>query len=134
MTETGITSANSHPLRIDTRICRPFMVALFLVVLAASAIRIAAISLPLERDEGEFAYMAQLILDGVPPYEQAYGQKMPGIYYAYALIMLFFGQSSAAIHLGLMLVNFASALFLFFVVKELFGMPQRQSPHLHLSF
>ena len=53
--------------------------ALALVVLASLAIRVRLLDVPLERDEGEYAYVAQLILEGVPPYQQAYTMKFPGV-------------------------------------------------------
>lgn len=59
-------------------------------------------NLPLERDEGEYAYAGQLIVDGIPPYQFAY-MKLPGTYAAYALIMAIFGQTSGGIHIGLLL-------------------------------
>ncbi|MCP3982767.1 MAG: hypothetical protein GY723_00165, partial [bacterium] len=52
---------------------------LLLVVLTTLAIRVRLLDVPLERDEGEYAYVAQLLLDGVPPYQQAYTMKLPGV-------------------------------------------------------
>ena len=40
---------------------------LLLLILFGAFIRIRLMSIPLERDEGEFAYMGQLILQGIPP-------------------------------------------------------------------
>jgi len=77
-------------------------VIVFGVVLA---IRIRLLGIPLERDEGEYAYAGQLILQGIPPYKLAYNMKFPGTYAAYAAIMSIFGQTIFAIHLGLLLVN-----------------------------
>lgn len=37
---------------------------------------------PLERDEGEYAYAGQLMLQGIPPYQLAYNMKLPGTYAA----------------------------------------------------
>ena len=42
------------------------------------AIRIRLLGVPLERDEGEYAYAGQLILQGVTPYTLAYNMKFPG--------------------------------------------------------
>jgi hypothetical protein len=81
----------------------------------ALAVRIRLLSMPLERDEGEYAYAGQLMLQGFPPYKLAYNMKFPGTYAAYALIMSIFGQSIVGIHLGLLLVN-AAAVFLIFVL------------------
>ena len=69
------------------------------------AIRIRLLGIPLERDEGEYAYAGQLMLQGIPPYKLAYNMKFPGTYAAYAAIMSIFGQTIFAIHLGLLLVN-----------------------------
>ena len=69
------------------------------------AIRIRLLEIPLERDEGEYAYAGQLLLQGIPPYKLAYSMKFPGTYVAYAITMLLFGQNITAIHLWLLLVN-----------------------------
>jgi len=79
------------------------------------AIRIRLIEVPLERDEGEYAYAGQLILQGVPPYTLAYNMKFPGAYAAYAAIMSVFGQTITGIHLGLLLVNAATIILIFFL-------------------
>src|SRR6266404_7215783 len=81
---------------------------LALVVLLFVWIRWWLREMPLERDEGEYAYAGQLILQGIPPYELAYNMKFPGTYAAYAVIMLIFVQTIHAIHLGLLLVNVAT--------------------------
>ncbi len=82
-------------------------------------IRIRLLGIPLERDEGEYAYAGQLILQGIPPYKLAYNMKFPGTYAAYAVIMSIFGQTIHAIHLGLLLVNFATIALIFLVGRRL---------------
>src|SRR5712691_1623430 len=72
-----------------------FVITLSVVVFA----RIRLLGLPLERDEGEYAYTGQLILHGVPPYRLAYSMKFPGTAGVYALLMLVFGQSTTGIHI-----------------------------------
>src|SRR6478752_4993912 len=69
--------------------------------------------MPLERDEGEYAYAGQLILQGIPPFREAYNMKFPGTYAAYAVIMSIFGQTITGIHLGLLLVNAATIVLIF---------------------
>jgi Dolichyl-phosphate-mannose-protein mannosyltransferase len=83
------------------------------------AIRIRLLGIPLERDEGEYAYAGQLILQGIPPYKLAYNMKFPGTYAAYAMIMSVFGQTITGIHLGLLLVNAATAVLIFFLGRRL---------------
>lgn len=77
--------------------------------------------MPLERDEGEYAYAGQLLLQGISPYQLAYSMKFPGTDVAYAVILVLFGQTPAGIHLGLLLVNAANIVLVFFLAKRLFG-------------
>jgi hypothetical protein len=83
------------------------------------AIRIRLVGIPLERDEGEYAYAGQLMLQGIPPYKLAYNMKFPGTYAAYALIMALFGQTIVGIHLGLLLINAATILLIFLLGRRL---------------
>ena len=87
------------------------------------AIRIRLLGIPLERDEGEYAYAGQLILQGIPPYKLAYNMKFPGTYAAYALIMSIFGQTIHAIHVGLLLVNVATIALVFLIGRRLINSP-----------
>ena len=83
------------------------------------AIRIRLLGIPLERDEGEYAYAGQLMLQGIPPYKLAYSMKFPGTCAAYALIMSIFGQTILGIHLGLLLTNAGTTVLIFFVGRRL---------------
>jgi len=84
-------------------------------------VRLRLADLPLERDEGEYAYAGQLMLQGIPPYKLAYNMKLPGTYAAYAVIMAFFGQTTRGIHAGLIIVNTATILLIYFLGRRLFG-------------
>jgi hypothetical protein len=90
------------------------------VVLLILVIRYGMISVPLERDEGEYAYGGQLILQGILPYQQLYNMKLPGIYAAYAVLMTVFGQTHMGIHLGLMFINVATIVLVFLLAKQLY--------------
>lgn len=96
-------------------------IVLILVLIFISVIRLRLLDVPLERDEGEYAYFAQLILKGAAPYNDAYSMKFPGTYFIYALFILILGHSAAALHFGLLLVNLATILSLYFLVKKLMG-------------
>ena len=76
---------------------------------------------PLERDEGEFAYIGRLLLRGEAPYGGAGNHKFPGAYLAYAAIMALFGQSASGIHLGFLVVNLTNTTLLFFLGRRLSG-------------
>jgi len=84
-------------------------------------IRFRFLSVPLERDEGEYAYMAQLLLKGIPPYTEAYSMKFPGIYFIYAIILRVFGETHTGIHTALLLVNLATAVIIYLIGRRLFG-------------
>ena len=87
--------------------------------LAAGAIRLRLLGVPLERDEGEYAYIAQILLQGEPLYAAAHDLKSPGIFAAYALILLAAGQSHLAIHGALLLVNAATTALVFLIGRKL---------------
>jgi hypothetical protein len=80
-------------------------IGLALIVVATLAVRWRLAGVALERDEGEYAYMAQLILRGDVPYVAAHNMKLPGTYYAYAGILALLGQSEVAIRAGLAVMN-----------------------------
>ncbi|MFZ0477509.1 MAG: glycosyltransferase family 39 protein [Terriglobales bacterium] len=94
---------------------------LALVIVLFAAIRFRLRTMPLERDEGEYAYAGQLMLQGIPPYKLAYTMKLPGTQAAYAAIMAVFGQTPTGIHLGLLLVNAATTLLVYMLARRLSG-------------
>jgi 4-amino-4-deoxy-L-arabinose transferase-like glycosyltransferase len=96
-------------------------IAILMVIIAAVVIRSRLLSIPFERDEGEYAYIAQQMLNGIPPYVSAYSMKLPGIYIVYALIMAVFGQTHTAVHLGLLIYNAATIFIIFLFAKKCFG-------------
>jgi hypothetical protein len=96
-------------------------IAFMLVLAFISFIRFRLSSFPLERDEGEYAYFGQLILDGMPPYKMAYNLKFPGTYYCYAMIMAIFGQTIQGIRFGLLLFDLGTLVFLYLTAKKLFN-------------
>jgi len=89
------------------------------VLLLVALARLRLLDFPLTRDEGDYAYMAQLWLAGVPPYTAAYDMRMPGIFAFYALILAVFGESAWGIHMGLLVVHLASAWLVFALGKKL---------------
>ena len=99
----------------------PVAIMLLIIICAVGAIRLRLLNLPLERDEGEYAYAGQLMLQGVPPYKLAYSMKLPGTYAAYAVIMALLGQTIGAIHFGLILINSITILLVYFMGRRLLG-------------
>ncbi len=96
--------------------------AVFLVLLTLTfALRFKHLDTPFERDEGEYAYAAQLMLDGLPPYQNMYSMKLPGIFFVYAGIFLALGQSVFAVHLSLIIVNSFTSFLIFLLGRRMFG-------------
>src|SRR5262249_58219583 len=91
------------------------------VLLFVAVIRLRLREMPLERDEGEYAYGGQLFLQGVPPGKLLYTLKLPGTHAAYGVLMFLFGQTCAGIHLGLLVVNWATILLLALLVRQIVG-------------
>jgi hypothetical protein len=100
--------------------------------LALRALSIAAITVamllrlqlrdaPIDNDQGEYAVTGQLLLRGIAPFREAANMKLPGAGAIYALMMECFGQTPAGIHSGLLLVNLASVIAVFFIGRRLFG-------------
>src|SRR3954471_18354186 len=87
----------------------------------AAFVRIRLLDMPLERDEREYAYAGQLMLQGIPPYKLAYNMKLPGTYAAYAVIMAVFGETIRGIHLGLIVVNAITILLIYGIGRVLLG-------------
>ena len=94
---------------------------LLLIILFSACVRFRLRDFPLERDEEEYAYAGQLILQGIPPYQLAYNMKLPGTYAAYALLMGAFGQTPSGIHIGVSLINAATIILIYLLAGRLFG-------------
>src|SRR5947207_8571174 len=110
----------THQVNISNRALRIGWGILAIIVFGlVITIRIRLLAIPLERDEGEYAYAGQLMLQGIPPYKLAYNMKFPGTYAAYALIMSIFGQTIHGVHLALLLVNMATVVVVFLIGRRL---------------
>ena len=94
--------------------------AVLIVLLCVGFIRYRLLDMPLERDEGEYAYAGQLMLQGIPPYKLAYNMKLPGMYGAFAMIMAVFGQSISGVHFGLLIANAATIVLIFLLARRIF--------------
>ena len=94
-------------------------IALAAVVLFAACIRWPTLDAPIERDEGEYAYAGQLILQGQSPYEKLYNMKLPGIYAAYAVVLAIFGETARGIHMGLVVLNAITIALVFLLGRRL---------------
>jgi hypothetical protein len=91
-------------------------------MLVVVAVRIRFLDLPLERDEGEYAYGAQLLparRSSLPRPLHAEAARRPRRLRPGALVL--FGQTKVAIRLGLLAVSLATAWLLYLVGRRLSG-------------
>jgi 4-amino-4-deoxy-L-arabinose transferase-like glycosyltransferase len=123
-TTPGMRSESKTP-SVAAKMSQPSRVVvaavLLLLLVLFGSIRYRLCDMPLERDEGEYAYSGQLLLEGIPPYRLAYNMKLPGIYAAYTGMMKVFGEAPAGIHFGLLVVNAFTTLLLYWLAACLFG-------------
>ena len=96
-----------------------FLIALFIVLFVL--LRWNSINTPFERDEGEYAYSAWILRQGVMPYENSFMQKPPMIVYTYALGQMFDngGVVSPRILSGLFILG--TTILLGLIARKLFG-------------
>ncbi len=89
--------------------------------LAVVALRAPLMDLPLERDEGGYAYAAWRMTFGEWPYADVFTQKPPGVFVAYHAAFVWFGDSVASIRAMAAIFSGLSSVALFFLVHPLLG-------------
>jgi 4-amino-4-deoxy-L-arabinose transferase-like glycosyltransferase len=87
----------------------------------ALLLRYPVASVPLERDEGEYAYMAQRWVQGEVPYKDTFNQKPPAIFAIYVLFLTCVGNSPAAIHWGMQIYTLGTLALVYWLGKKLFS-------------
>jgi hypothetical protein len=93
------------------------------VLFASCLLRTSIADIPLERDEGEYGYIAQRWLAGELPYQSSFNQKFPGTFLAYAVITGILGESPGAIHWGAQVWSMATLTLVFLLGWRLFSAP-----------
>jgi 4-amino-4-deoxy-L-arabinose transferase-like glycosyltransferase len=88
---------------------REFVILAAIVVVSA-LLRLTFLHEPLDRDEGQYAAIAQNILQGGLPYQDAIEIKPPGAFYLYAVGIAVFGATSEALRVFTALYSMLSVL------------------------
>jgi hypothetical protein len=117
----GVLLYRIASLNPDRRATLLAVLLLAAVCAVSLTVRIRLLDAPLERDEGEHAYMAQTVLAGNPPWKLAYNMKLPGADAIYEISFALFGQTATAIRLALLIVNTATVLLIALLGRRLFG-------------
>jgi hypothetical protein len=85
------------------------------------ALRLPGIGVPLDRDEGAFGHMGQLIHHGGLPYRDGLDHKPPIAFYINALALYFVPPTERGIHVFLFVYNFLTLICLFYLARIYFG-------------
>jgi hypothetical protein len=97
------------------------LIFIWVAIAIVSLIRYRLITIPFERDEGEYSYIGSLFLHGIAPFKDAYSMKLPGTSSMYAVLMLIFGHSNSGVHLGMVFINAATMFLLYSAFKKIFN-------------
>ena len=95
--------------------------SIFGLVLLFVALRWNNYNAPLISDEGEIEYSAQLLIQGIAPYQHAFIQKPPGVVYSYALANLLLPQCFWAPRLIAYIFVALATVLLGFIARLEFG-------------
>lgn len=93
---------------------------LLLLLLGYFIVRYQFWEAPMERDEGIYAYFGQLMADGKTPYVDFYEHRLPGIFYAYWLLVIIFGTFKG-LAAGITVLNMSSIALMYVVAKNWLG-------------
>jgi len=96
-------------------------IILFTVLAVIVTLRIFNVPVPLERDEGAYAYTAQRLDKGEIPYRDIFDHKPPLIFFAYWLAFKMFGESPVAIHVFMNLAAFFAAASIYLIAQKMFS-------------
>jgi 4-amino-4-deoxy-L-arabinose transferase-like glycosyltransferase len=105
---------------VENFVSRTTLVAVAIALLAI-ALRAPLFAQPLERDEGEYAYIAWRISEGETPYLDWFDQKPPGVFLAYRIALAAPGDPVVAIRTVGAAFAAGTALALFALARALLG-------------
>lgn len=95
--------------------------AIAIILIMAFAIRIPFFSVPPERDEGTYATVTKVVLDGGTPYKDVFTTRAPGVYYIYALFIKVFGERTEALRIGSAIFATLTTFIIFKFASDLYG-------------
>jgi len=97
-----------------------------MILLGVSALcfliaRFKLLAIPLERDEGSFAYISHWLWRGKDLYTDMLDSKLPGLYAYYGFFTTIFGYNASGVHTGLLFANIASGVCFYYLVKGMYS-------------
>ncbi len=97
---------------------RPVLWIVLLATLVVAAL--PTLLYPFTRDQGIYAYIADLMMQGGAPFRDAWELKPPGVYFGYWLGFSLFGRSELAVRLLDVLYTLLSAASIYVLAQEVF--------------
>ena len=94
---------------------------LICILAISTLLRLAFLHEPFDRDEGQYATIAQTILRGGLPYRDAIEIKPPGTFYLYALAIGLFGATTEAVRIFTALYSLLTIIAVFGVARLISG-------------
>lgn len=99
----------------------PETAAIIVILVLSFALRLSFLHVPLEVDEGVYAAVAKEILRGAVLYKDVIDVKPPGIYFLYAFILRFVGDSPESIRLFTDFYSLLTTWALYRLGRDLYG-------------
>ena len=99
----------------------PEAVGLIAILALSALLRLASLHAPFDRDEGQYATIAQVILRGGLPYRDAIEIKPPGTFYLYALAIYIFGATIEAVRTFTAVYALLTAVAVYLVSRQIAG-------------
>src|SRR5260370_37931180 len=103
------------PITLESLPSRPGIWSVLLVVLMTLALRTQLLSVPFERDEGEYAYIGWRLGHHELPYRDWVDQTPPAIFWVYQFALSLPMEPIKAVHLVAALYSAATACALYFL-------------------
>jgi 4-amino-4-deoxy-L-arabinose transferase-like glycosyltransferase len=122
--KTAVEKNNSAAFSLKTFNANPLVSTYLPVIvfaLVTFVLRWRLLDIPLERDEGGFAYMGYTWLNGTPLFSDYVDVKPPMIYILYGIFEGLFGATPKGIHTGLFIFNLGFTITFYFYIKKKFS-------------
>ncbi|MGI9159508.1 MAG: ArnT family glycosyltransferase, partial [Saprospiraceae bacterium] len=94
---------------------------LFILAAVSLFLRWNLIDIPLERDEGSYAILGKMAMEGLAPYRDFYEMKPPFIFYTYGLLVELFGFSHVGLHCAAGFIGYTCVISVYFLAGLWFG-------------
>ena len=114
-----ISPSDNHPIR-DLITNNIHWVILGICALFYLIARYNFLDMPLNRDEGAYAYLGKKAIMGGIPYRDFYEIKPPGLFYAYGIVGWIMGFGEVGLRMSVALINLGISGWIYLIANNLF--------------